>query len=364
MSVRRALTRAVPAATIAAVAMVAALASPTAVAQSDPGSLAEQIEAAENDLRDAQARLARTYEAFTAAEQRHRTASQAARDARARAERSSTEAKAAAQRVQAMQGDVDRFASASFRQGSTVGSVTAYLGSESPTEMLERASLLNAIGDDQLNVLQRMRTALDAKTDAERSAQAALQQASRNERTAAEAKTAAERAYATAQREQESAQDDIDRLLARKQALQAGASGSTSAPQMNASGSGGAVLPAHGTLTSTYGARWGTVHYGIDIANSIGTPIYSTLPGEVISSGPASGFGMWVRVQHDGGLITVYGHINESLVSVGQRVGAGQQIATIGNRGQSTGPHLHFEVHEGGHKIDPLVWLRSQGVSI
>jgi len=124
------------------------------------------------------------------------------------------------------------------------------------------------------------------------------------------------------------------------------------------------VKPAQGTLTSTYGARWGTVHYGIDIANSIGTPILSAMAGTVIDSGPASGFGLWVRVQHANGVITVYGHINESLVSVGQRVSAGQQIATMGNRGQSTGPHLHFEVHQNGSKIDPLPWLRSRGVSI
>ncbi|HEX2166054.1 MAG TPA: M23 family metallopeptidase [Longimicrobiales bacterium] len=69
-------------------------------------------------------------------------------------------------------------------------------------------------------------------------------------------------------------------------------------------------------------------------------------------------------MRHDNGLITVYGHINESLVGVGQRVAAGEQIATMGNRGQSTGPHLHFEVHQGGSKIDPLPWLRGHGVGI
>ena len=77
------------------------------------------------------------------------------------------------------------------------------------------------------------------------------------------------------------------------------------------------VAPAQGVFTSGYGARWGGTHYGIDIANSIGTPIKSLMSGTVISSGPASGFGLWVRVQHDNGLVTVFGHINESLVSVG-----------------------------------------------
>ncbi len=128
---------------------------------------------------------------------------------------------------------------------------------------------------------------------------------------------------------------------------------------------GAVVMPAVGRLTSGFGARWGSSHNGIDIANSIGTPIYATTDGVVVESGPASGFGMWVKLQHSDGTMSVYGHINESLVSEGQRVAAGEQIATIGNRGQSTGPHLHFEIWlDGSEKINPLSWLRSNGVDI
>jgi murein DD-endopeptidase MepM/ murein hydrolase activator NlpD len=134
--------------------------------------------------------------------------------------------------------------------------------------------------------------------------------------------------------------------------------------QLNVS-PGTVVRPAQGRLTSGFGARWGTSHYGIDIANSIGTPIYATTDGVVVESGPASGFGMWVRLEHSDGTISVYGHINESLVSEGQHVAAGEQIATMGNRGQSTGPHLHFEIwRNGSEKINPLTWLRSYGVDI
>ncbi|MBQ0924695.1 M23 family metallopeptidase [Saccharopolyspora endophytica] len=122
--------------------------------------------------------------------------------------------------------------------------------------------------------------------------------------------------------------------------------------------------PAEGRYTSGFGSRWGSSHMGIDIANSIGTPIYSVAPGEVIDAGPASGFGMWVRVQHDDGTVTVYGHVNTIVADEGQRVGAGEQIATMGNRGQSTGPHLHFEVHEDGTKINPLPWLRERGIDV
>ncbi|MGI9064767.1 MAG: M23 family metallopeptidase [Pseudonocardiaceae bacterium] len=128
---------------------------------------------------------------------------------------------------------------------------------------------------------------------------------------------------------------------------------------------GDVVMPAVGRLTSGFGARWGTNHNGIDIANKIGTPIYATTDGVVAESGPASGFGMWVRVEHPDGTTSVYGHINESLVEEGEKVAAGEQIATIGNRGQSTGPHLHFEIWTpGGFKINPLSWLRENGVGI
>ena len=124
------------------------------------------------------------------------------------------------------------------------------------------------------------------------------------------------------------------------------------------------MKPTVGVLSSGFGPRDGTIHNGQDIANDIGTPIFSAMAGEVIDAGPASGFGQWVRVQHSGGLITVYGHVATFTVGVGQAVSAGQQIATMGNEGQSTGPHLHFEVHQDGTPIDPLPWLRSFGVSI
>lgn len=124
-------------------------------------------------------------------------------------------------------------------------------------------------------------------------------------------------------------------------------------------------LPAHGTFTSGFGARWGTQHLGIDIANSIGTPIYAASDGTVIDAGPASGFGLWVRIQLADGTIQVYGHMNSFSVHEGQKVKCGQQIAEIGERGQATGPHLHFEVWQNGtKKIDPRPWLAARGVYV
>ncbi|MBN9098983.1 MAG: M23 family metallopeptidase [Pseudonocardia sp.] len=117
-----------------------------------------------------------------------------------------------------------------------------------------------------------------------------------------------------------------------------------------------------GQVTSGFGGRWGTVHQGLDIAAPIGTPIHAPLAGTVISSGPASGFGLWVRLQHADGTITVYGHINRSLVTVGEKVQAGDEIAEVGNRGESTGPHLHVGVMIGGVYVDPRPWLDQHGI--
>ncbi|WP_067853563.1 M23 family metallopeptidase [Nocardia shimofusensis] len=121
----------------------------------------------------------------------------------------------------------------------------------------------------------------------------------------------------------------------------------------------------YGNFTSGYGARWGVQHLGVDIAAPIGTPIYAVADGTVLEAGPASGFGMWVRVLHDDGTVTVYGHVDTALVSAGQYVMAGDQIATVGNRGFSTGPHVHFEVWlNGTDKVDPLPWLASRGIAL
>jgi murein DD-endopeptidase MepM/ murein hydrolase activator NlpD len=129
-----------------------------------------------------------------------------------------------------------------------------------------------------------------------------------------------------------------------------------------------AVLPVAGAqLTSTFGMRWGTLHAGIDLAAPMRTPEMAAMDGVVLKAGPASGFGFAVYIQHANGDVTVYGHMEQILVTEGQVVKAGDVIALLGNRGQATGPHLHFEVHVGGiqgQKIDPVPWLRERGVAI
>jgi murein DD-endopeptidase MepM/ murein hydrolase activator NlpD len=124
------------------------------------------------------------------------------------------------------------------------------------------------------------------------------------------------------------------------------------------------VRPTSGRLTSVFGARWGVAHQGIDIASHIGTPIYAFTDGVVEEAGPASGFGLWVVLRHPDGTQSAYGHVNRMFVQKGQRVRAGDEIAEVGNRGQSTGPHLHLEIWDAdGAKLNPLPWLRKHGIA-
>ena len=126
------------------------------------------------------------------------------------------------------------------------------------------------------------------------------------------------------------------------------------------------TLPTRGLFTSGFGYRWGALHDGIDLAGPVGTPIYAASDGIVKEAGPTnSGYGAWVLIRHYDGTVTRYGHINSWNVQVGQPVFAGDQIATIGNRGNSTGPHLHFSVLLGGtNATDPVAWLSARGVSV
>ncbi|MBF6271820.1 murein hydrolase activator EnvC family protein, partial [Nocardia farcinica] len=91
-------------------------------------------------------------------------------------------------------------------------------------------------------------------------------------------------------------------------------------------------------------------------------PIAPDTDGVVIEAGPARGVGLWVRVQLVDGTVGGYGHVHDLLATVGQQVRAGDVIATVGNRGYSPVPHLHYEVHAPGvGPIDPAPWLAARG---
>ncbi|MET0765003.1 MAG: M23 family metallopeptidase [Blastococcus sp.] len=127
------------------------------------------------------------------------------------------------------------------------------------------------------------------------------------------------------------------------------------------------VLPTQGRLTTCYCMRWGQMHYGLDLAAPLGTPIYAAADGVVLKAGRVSGFGNAVYIQDADGNVHLYGHMRYYSVEAGQIVHAGDQIAKVGNEGYSTGPHLHYEIHRGGidgRPTDPEDWLAERGVYI
>ncbi|WP_329484392.1 M23 family metallopeptidase [Kribbella sp. NBC_01484] len=116
-------------------------------------------------------------------------------------------------------------------------------------------------------------------------------------------------------------------------------------------------------ITATFGqggTRWAHNHTGLDFAAPMGTPIHSVMKGVVIFADWAGPYGRQVQVRHEDGTVTWYNHMSKFSVSVGETVYAGDQVGAIGMTGNTTGPHLHFEVHpDGGEAIDPTPWLRN-----
>jgi murein DD-endopeptidase MepM/ murein hydrolase activator NlpD len=125
------------------------------------------------------------------------------------------------------------------------------------------------------------------------------------------------------------------------------------------------VSPMPGVpLSSCFGPRWGTFHQGIDFAGKFGTTIRAVGAGTVFGAGWLySGYGISVVINHGNGYFSHYAHMSTVLVGPGQRVRPGQPIGREGSTGDSTGPHLHFEIHHGlWHQINPAPWLRAHGV--
>ena len=120
----------------------------------------------------------------------------------------------------------------------------------------------------------------------------------------------------------------------------------------------GLIKPMSGTITSRYGARWGSTHTGLDIAAPTGTTIAAAASGTVTYSGNAgSGYGNYVKISHGNGVETLYAHCSKLYVKKGQKVEQGEAIAAVGSTGKSTGPHLHLEIRLNGVSQNPQLYL-------
>lgn len=116
--------------------------------------------------------------------------------------------------------------------------------------------------------------------------------------------------------------------------------------------------PVRGRISSNFGMRWGRMHNGMDIAVVTGTPVKAAADGRVTFSGSNGGYGIMVIIDHGNGVETRYAHNSRNVVSVGQQVRRGDTIAYSGNTGNSTGPHLHFEIRYRSTPVDPRKYLK------
>ncbi|HPR23826.1 MAG TPA: peptidoglycan DD-metalloendopeptidase family protein [Bacillota bacterium] len=146
----------------------------------------------------------------------------------------------------------------------------------------------------------------------------------------------------------------------------AASSSSSSSYGSSYSSSGGSIDNHSGTLgrplssmrhLSSFGMRWGRMHYGIDLGGSMGTPIYASESGKVTQACYSGTYGLIVKISHGGGLETRYAHCSRVHVKVGQRVSRGQKIASMGATGNARGTHLHYEVRVNGVARNPYNYL-------
>ena len=360
----------------------------------DVGRLSGLVAAAEADLEKVEVRAEAAGQAYDAA-QAELAGAQADAD---RAATGLTQAEAAVTTAQAR---IAGFSHDSYVNGASLTSAAALLDSRGPGELMQRAATLDWVAANQLDVFSQLQIARVRQANADSAARAARDARAAAEAAAATAKQTADRelaaqktAYAklSARKSQyagqlkaaqitllklQGARNAYQEWERRQQAQEAAAAAArqrslhrtaAAAAMARAGGGPGYVLPAAGYTSSCYGARWGVTHFGVDIAAPAGTPIYAATSGMVLRAGPATGFGLAVYIRGDDGAVTVYGHMNTYSVWAGERVPAGEQIATVGARGQATGPHLHFEVHPSGAMYrgaaDPAPWLRARGVPI
>lgn len=256
------------------------------------------------------------------------------------------------------------------------------LGTASFADLLDNLDLLDRIGRQDERIASSVKSSRDGVADARRRTRAARLEAARVEAAVSSATTeqrgivtrlVASRDALVAARSAKSAtlasiQSDRDATLAEIDALEQQSAAlaerireaqqRSSAPAVVvSSGSGVLGWPVSGPVTSGFGSRWGRMHEGIDIAVAEGTPVRAAAAGSVIYAGWMSGYGNLVVVDHANGLSTAYAHNSSLAVAVGQSVAAGEIVSYSGNTGNSTGPHVHFEVRVNGSAVDPLGYL-------
>ena len=246
------------------------------------------------------------------------------------------------------------------------------IGSKDFTDFANRLEILKRIIDSDIKLIEEIkkeRAEIEARKQALEQSRAKLVELEKAAAAKQAEKAQNDRAIAMQAIEELNASSaQITSLLKARQAERAAARAAAAAQQSSSGyswvqGTGQLGWPVSGEITSPYGYRthpiWGTTiyHSGIDIGVDEGTPVHAADGGTVAWSGWMGGYGYAVVIDHGNGMSTLYGHNSELAVSEGQDVGKGQVIAYAGSTGNSTGPHVHFEVRISGDPVDPMGYL-------
>ena len=147
-----------------------------------------------------------------------------------------------------------------------------------------------------------------------------------------------------------------------------GRASSTTAQPAAPPSSAGWVAPVRACIVSGFGMRWGRMHNGVDLSAGYGVPVLAAAGGTVTRGWQAGGAGNYITIAHGGGVFTHYMHLSSFAVATGQRVGAGQMIGRVGQTGNASGPHLHFEVRPygsaWGSAANPVPFMSARGVRL
>lgn len=251
-----------------------------------------------------------------------------------------------------------------YKQGLVDPTLNSLLMSSSTEQALSRAQVLNVVKHGDREALERLlssQAAVDGQRrvfeEQQRSFEDALSQRKSVVKELERLKATYEKKIARCNKtvvkleHQESVAADDEQQLAAALAEQ----GVINVPPGVTKG--GWMWPARGSVTSSFGYRWGKLHAGIDIGAPTGAPIFAAKGGVVTYAGTMGGYGNIIVIDHGSGTTTRYAHQSQLGASVGQTVRPGDQIGYVGNTGNSTGPHLHFEVRVNDAPQNPIGYL-------
>ena len=255
--------------------------------------------------------------------------------------------------------------------------VTVILESDGFADLLERAEFMQRVSEQDARIIERVRVAKNEAVAAEKRLDAleaklrriAAEVARRHEEVVRIKESLVQRqqglqdvrsdksqALVSTRADRRELEGHLASLEKEQAKVQAQLAGNVSAGPVR-QGSGTFIWPINGAFTSPFGMRWGRLHAGVDLAAPEGTPIRAADSGRVVLLGWTGGYGNYTCIAHGGSLSTCYAHQSRYGTSMGASVGQGQVIGYVGNTGNSTGAHLHFEVRINGTPVDPMGYL-------